>query len=173
MDFEDLLKIALALASIIQFFLSFIKGRSSEKDYGEVLVKLNLSMGKRKFLAFLFVGLIIYLGYVMVTGYFSILGILIIIYFILSIYDFSKLKIITSKGIGQKSFYSNAYYNFTCWSEVIEWTWSDKKENLLIFKINNNKKIETKDWQVLSLEKNDVHNYFEKYALSSFKEREK
>lgn len=86
------------------------------------------------------------------------------VYFLLSIYDFSKLKIITSAGIGQKSFYSNSYYNFTYWNNVIEWNWSKDKENLLIFKVKKNEKIQTKDWMVSSSERKSIDELFEKYA---------
>lgn len=164
MKFEDLLKIALVIASIAQFFLSFVKGRSMNKDYGNKLFTLNMGYAKRKFLALLFVGIIAYFAYTTVTGYFNILGILIVVYFLLSIYDFSKLKIITSTGIGQKSLYNNAYYNFTDWSSIVEWNWSKDKENLLIFKIRKKNRVETKDWLVLSSEKETVKELFQKYA---------
>lgn len=164
MEFEELLKITLIAASVVQFFLSFIKGRSRNKDYGEKLFILNLGYGKRKFLALLFIGLIVYLIYIIITGYFTVLGTFIVIYFLLSIYDFSKLKIITSIGIGQKSFYSNSYYNFTEWSNIVEWNWSKDKDNLLIFKIKKKEKIQTKDWIVIASEKEAINELFEKYT---------
>lgn len=166
MGFEELLKIALIVASVLQFFLSFIKGRSINKEYGDKLFILNLGYAKRRFLALLFIGLIVYFIYVIITGYFTVLGIFIVVYFLLSIYDFSKLKIITSTGIGQKSFYSNSYYNFTDWSSIVEWNWSEHKENLLIFKIRKNEKIQTKDWIVLASEKEAINELFQKYTGS-------
>lgn len=167
MKYEELLTIALSVASVIQLFLSFLKGRSRNKDSGDILAKLSEQSIKRKFLALLFIGLIGYLAYVIVTGYFSVLGIMIIIYFLLSIYDFSKSKIVTTKGIGQKSLYSNTYYNFAYWSDIVEWKWAGNKENLLLFKIRKKDKIETKDWQVSSLEKENINSFFEKYTNQS------
>jgi hypothetical protein len=164
LGFEELLKIALIVASVLQFFLSFIKGRSINKDCGDKLFVLNIGYAKRRFLALLFIGLIAYFIYVIITGYFTMLGIFIVVYFLLSIYDFSKLKIITSTGIGQKSFYSNSYYNFTDWSSIVEWNWSKDKENLLIFKIRKNEKIQTKDWMVSNSEREAINELFEKYT---------
>lgn len=134
------------------------------KEYGDKLFVLNTGYAKRRFLALLFIGLIAYFIYVIITGYFTVLGIFIVVYFLLSIYDFSKLKIITSTGIGQKSFYSNSYYNFTDWNNIVEWNWSKDKDNLLIFKIRKNEKIQTKDWMVLASEKEAINELFQKYT---------
>lgn len=164
MKFESLLKITLVIASLVQFFLSFVKARSNRKDYGVRLFTLNMSYTKRKLLALLFVGIIMYFAYIIVTGNFNILGMLIVVYFLLSIYDFCKLKIITSEGIGQKSFYSNAYYNFTNWSDIFEWNWSKDKKNLLIFKVKKNSRIETKDWLVSNSEIESIDQLFQKYT---------
>lgn len=161
MKFENILTIALIFASIIQFYLSFIKGRSREDNYGDMLVRLNMDMFKRNFLAALLIGICIYFVYVIIKNNFSVLGILIVIYFLLSIYDFSKMKIITSKGIGQKSFYSNSYYNFTKWSEIIDWQWSKEKQNSLLIKIQKEKMVLNKEWTVLNFEKEKVSKLFE------------
>ncbi|AKN31186.1 hypothetical protein Ccar_10120 [Clostridium carboxidivorans P7] len=161
MKFENILTIALIFASIIQFYLSFIKGRSREDNYGDMLLKLNMDMFKRKFLAALLIGICIYFVYVIIKNNFSVLGILIVMYFLLSIYDFSKMKIITSKGIGQKSFYSNSYYNFTKWSEIIDWQWSKEKQNSLLIKIQKEKMVLNKEWTVLNFEKEKVSKLFE------------
>ncbi|WPC39725.1 hypothetical protein [Clostridium sp. JS66] len=161
MKFENILTIALIFASIIQFYLSFIKGRSRQNNYGDMLLKLNMDMFKRNFLAALLIGICIYFVYVFIKNNFSVLGMLIVMYFLLSIYDFSKTKIITSKGIGQKSFYSNSYYNFTKWSEIIDWQWSKEKQNSLLIKIQKEKMVLNKEWTVLNFEKEKVSKLFE------------
>ena len=148
------------------YFYPLLKEEAEIKIW-RYFTKLSEHNIKRKFLALLFIGLIGYLVYVIITGYFSILGVMIIIYFLLSIYDFSKSKIVTTKGIGQKSLYSNTYYNFTYWSDIVEWKWAGNKENLLLFKIKKKDKIETKDWQVSSLEKENLNNFFQKYTNQS------
>ncbi|AKA67938.1 hypothetical protein [Clostridium scatologenes] len=161
MKFENILTAALIFASIIQFYLSFIKGRSREDDYGNMLLKLNMDMVKRKFLAALLIGICVYFVYVIIKNNFSVLGIFIVMYFLLSIYDFSKIKIITSKGIGQKSFYSNSYYNFTKWSEIIDWQWSKEKQSLLLIKIQKKDMVLNKEWNVLNFEKEEISKLFE------------
>ncbi|MDW8801960.1 hypothetical protein P8V03_12455 [Clostridium sp. A1-XYC3] len=166
LSFEKMLLIVLIIASISQLYLSFIKGRAPRKDNGEILLRLSASDIKRKFLAILFLGLMGYFIYVIITGYFTALGVMIVVYFLLSIYDFSKEKVVTDKGIGQKSLYSNVYYNFSYWKDIEEWHWSDKKENQLLFKIKIKDKVETKDWQVSSLEKEKIEELFKKYIES-------
>ncbi len=161
MKFEDLLKIALICASVIQFYLSFIKGRNRGKEYGDILLKLNMDNFKRKFLAALLIGICIYFVYAMIKNQFSIVEVFIVAYFLLSIYDFSKIKIITSKGIGQKSLYSNSYYNFTEWNKVIKWQWSEKNKNMLLISIKKEHGVVTKEWQVLNFEKETIKNIFE------------
>lgn len=158
-----MLTIVLIMASSTQFFLSFIKGKANKKDYGEVIFRLSILSIKQKFLAMLFAGLLAYSIYVVITGYFSTLGVMIIIYFLLSIYDFSKLKIITTKGIGQKSLYNNAYYNFSYWSDIVEWSWSEHKKNLLLFKIRKGDKIQTKDWEISFVEKEKINELFQQH----------
>ncbi len=161
MKFEDLLKIALIFASIIQFYLSFVKGRNKKGKYGKILFKLNMDANKRRFLAILLAGVVGYSFYVTIKNNVSTLGIFIVIYFLLSIYDFSKMKIITSEGIGQKSFYSNSYYNFTKWNKVVEWKWCPERQNLLFIKVQQKNKVVNKQWIVLNFEKEAINKIFE------------
>ena len=163
LKFDDFLKVVLIIASFAQFFLSFVKGRGINKDYGDKIFTLNMGYVRRRLLASLFIGLMAYFAYIIITGYFNILGILIVVYFLISIYDFSKIKIITSTGIGQKSFYSNAYYNFTEWNNIVEWNWSKDRKNLIIFKVKKKDRIETKDWLVIDSEKKIVDELFQKH----------
>lgn len=165
LSFERILLIVLTIASICQLYLSFIKGRASSKEYGEVLLKLSISNTKRKFLALLFLGLLVYLIYIIVTGYSSVLGIMIVVYFLLSIYDFSKEKIITDIGIGEKSLYSNSYYNFSMWQDIEEWQWPDNNKNELLFKIKKKGRVEVKYWQISSFEREKIHELFNKYVV--------
>jgi zona occludens toxin (predicted ATPase) len=164
LKFEDLLKIALIAASIIQFYLSFVKGRNKKGEYGNILLKLNMDGNKRRFLAVLLIGICGYFIYVIIKNNVSTLGMLIVIYFLLSIYDFSKMKIITSEGIGQKSFYSNSYYNFTQWNKVVEWQWCQEKQNLLLIKIQKKSKISNKQWTVLNFERETINKIFQENA---------
>lgn len=167
MYFDNVLKIMLSMALIAQFFLSFVKGRSFKKDYGKNIVILEWSSEKRKALSLIFIGLVIYIIYILVTGYFSMLSVLIVAYILVSVYDFSKIKIITSKGIGEKSFYSNAYYNFTYWENIVQWKWMENRKNILIFKLKRKNKIKTKDWKVLPSEIKEVEKCFSTNAFTS------
>ncbi|WP_369703900.1 hypothetical protein [Clostridium moutaii] len=167
LDFDNVLKIMLSIAFTVQFFLSFIKRRSFKKDYGKNILKLEWSGEKRKALSLIFIGLVTYIIYILVTGYFSTLSVLIVAYILISIYDFSKIKIITSEGIGEKSFYSNVYYNFIYWENILQWKWLEDKKNILIFKSKVKNKVETNDWKVLPSEIKEIEKCFSKNAFTS------
>lgn len=166
--FDNVLKDVLFLALIVQFFISFIKGRSFKKDLGKNILKLKWSTGKREILSLIFIGLAVYIVYVLITGYLSILSLLIISYILVSVYDFSKIKIITSTGIGEKSFYSGTYYNFIYWKKIVQWKWMEGRGNILIYKSKDkNGKIKIRDWKVLPSEIKKIEECFSKNVFIS------
>jgi len=160
MSYEKMLMLILAFVSVIQFYLSFIKGRSSIKDFGKEIYRLRINAMKQGFLGLLFVFILFYLFYSFIKSNFSTLGILIVIYVLLSIFDFSKVKVITDKGIGQKNFYNKQFYNFTLWNDMTAYEWSSSRQTMLIYKFNKKGKVLANDWEVCLNDKDEVERLF-------------
>ena len=164
MKYDEMLLIVVSLVSVLQFYLSFIKGRSKVKDAGKELYRLSVNAFKLNLLGLLFVLIIFYLGYSLIKSNYSVLGLVIVIYVLLCIFDFSKVKVITEKGIGQLGFYSRTFYNFSSWEELTEFQWYDKRKTMLIFKLNKNGKVLTKDWEVPIKDKAAVEKLFSEHV---------
>jgi len=164
MEIEKALVLTLEAAIVAQFFLSFIKGRSFIKDSGKILLMLRMSTGKQFIIVLTFLGLIFYFIFIITKGYYLFLGMLIVIYFILMIYDFSKKRIITDIGFGQKSMYTKTIYSFTIWTDITHWEWSKVRPGMLVFKYIKKNKIVTNDIDVPEKNREEVEGYFNKYV---------
>lgn len=164
MDIERALVLTLEAAVVAQFILSFIKGRSFIKDSGNIILTMRMSAGKQFITTSSFLGLIIYFIFIIIKGYYSLLAILIVIYFMLIIYDFSKRRVITDIGFGQKSMYTKTIYTFTRWSEVTAWEWSKFRPGMLVFKYMKKNKTITRDIDVPESKRKEVEGYFNKYV---------
>lgn len=160
MNYEKILLIVLIFACFAQFYLTFIKGRSSVKDFGKEIFRLRVNAMKFGLLGLLFVFIMFYLFYSLIKSNVSVLGLLIVIYILFAILDFSKIKIITDKGIGQKSLYYKGLYNFSLWENIEEYKWHEKTETMLIFKIHKDDKLLVKDWEVSIMDLEDVEKIF-------------
>lgn len=160
MNFEQLLTYVLIFACVTQFYYSFIKGRGAKKNFGDEIYMLRKNALKMKFLGLLFIFVAIYLVYSVKMSSISALGILIVFYILMSIFDFTKSKVITSYGIGEKSIYNNHLYNFIAWDEIIDFEWSDKRETMLVFKYKKNGKLYMNDWEVCKNDKDEVDRIF-------------
>ncbi|GAA0743151.1 DUF5673 domain-containing protein [Clostridium oceanicum] len=170
MKFDLALQYMLVLAIVVQFVLSFIKGRSSSKHIGEIVLNLKRSMIKQNFLLLLIIGIISYSVYSLVKSSDSVLGMLIVIYLLLCVYDFSKLKIITEKGLGNKSLYSKVVYDFAKWDDILEWEWHPKNPNLLFFTVKVKNKKDRRDWSILPTDKEKVDELLKKYIGNTYVE---
>jgi hypothetical protein len=160
MDYEKILTIIVAFACIIQIYFSFIKGRGSDTDYGRETYRLRQNSMKMKFLGLLFLLLLLYLVYALVTSSFSMLGMLVVVYVLMSIFDFTKSKVITEKGFGEKNIYNKRLYNFIPWDDLKEFEWSEKRETMLVFKYNRNGVLKVNDWEVCLNDKKQVDELF-------------
>lgn len=169
MDFEKILQIVLVIAIIVQFFYSFILERRKNKYVGNELMTLKRSQIKQSFILLLIIGIVSYMVYAFFKGTTSKIGLLIVIYLLLSIYDFTKLKIITDKGIGKKSIYDGSIYNFVCWEDITRWEWHPKHPNLLFFTFSNKKgKEDRRDWDIPASDKNNFEIILNKYIKNAF-----
>ena len=164
MEIDKALVLTLEAAIVAQFFLSFIKGRCFIKDSGKILLIIRMSAGKQFIIILTFFGLVFYFIFIIIKGYYLFLTILIVIYFILMIYDFSKKRIITDIGFGQKSMYTKSIYSFTSWPDIIHWEWSKTRSEMLIFKYMKNNKVVTNDIDVPKKNREEVEGYFNKYV---------
>lgn len=162
MDYEKILLIIVAFASIIQFYLTFIKGKSAVKTPGHEIYRLRSNGMKLKFLGLILVFIMFYLIYSLINSTFSYLGAVIVTYALLFIVDLSKIKVITEKGIGQRPFFNNQYYNFTLWEDMVDYEWSTKRSTMLIFKFNKEGNVITKDWEVSKNDMVQVEDFFKK-----------
>lgn len=160
MDYEKILTIIVAFACVIQVYFSFIKGRGKDTDYGRETYRLRQNSMKMKFLGLLFLLLLLYLVFALITSNFSLLGILVVIYVLMSIFDFTKSKVLTEKGFGEKNIYNKRLYNFIPWDDLKEFEWSDKRETMLVFKYNKNGVITVNDWEVCLNDKKQVDELF-------------
>ena len=160
MSYENMLLVVLIFACAAQFYLTFIKGRSSVEDFGKEIYRLRVNALKVGFLGLLFVFIIFYLFYSLIKSNASALGLFIVAYFLFAILDFSKIKIITDKGIGQKSLYIKKLYNFTLWEDMTAFEWHEKRKTMLIFKFNKDGKLQVKDWEVSVLDREVVEKIF-------------
>ncbi|NFE82218.1 hypothetical protein FCV23_17355, partial [Clostridium sporogenes] len=85
------------------------------------------------------------------------------------IYDFTKLKIVTDKGIGNKSLYNNSIYNFVYWEDITRWEWHPKHPNLLFFTFSNKKgRTDRRDWDIPSSDKENFESILNKYVKHAF-----
>ena len=169
MKFEKILQIVLVIAIVIQFFYSFILGRKQDKDIGNKLMTLKRSAMKQSFILLLMVSIVFYMLYAFIKGTASNTGLLIIIYFLISIYDFTKLKIVTDKGIGNKSLYNNSIYNFVYWEDITRWEWHHKHPNLLFFTFSNKKgRTDRRDWDIPTSDKENFESILNKYVKHAF-----
>jgi len=169
LKFEQILQIVLVIAIIIQFFYSFILGRKQDKDIGNKLMILKRNAVKQSFILLLMIGIVFYMLYAFIKGTTSNTALLIIIYFLISIYDFTKLKIVTDKGMGNKSLYNNSIYNFIYWEDITKWEWHPKHPNLLFFTFSNKKgKTDRRDWDIPSSDKEKFEIILNKYVKHAF-----
>lgn len=166
MDYEKILTVIVAFASVIQLYFSFVKGRGDEADYGREIYKLRQSATKLRFLGLLLVFILFYLAYAIITSNTSLLGVLVVFYTIISIYDFSKAKVITEKGFGEKSIYSKRLYNFVKWDDVESFVWSEKRETMLVFKYKKKGAHQMNDWEVCLNDKNHVDALFREHTAA-------
>lgn len=167
MDYEKILTIIVAFASVIQLYFSFIKGRGTEADYGRETYRLRQSSMKLKFLGLLLVFVLFYLVFALLTSNISLLGVMVVFYTIISIYDFSKSKVITEKGFGQKSIYTKRLYDFIRWEDVVSFEWSEKRETMLVFKHKKRGEYRMNDWEVCLNDKNQVDDLFRKHTAAN------
>ncbi|MBP1744577.1 MAG: hypothetical protein H6Q58_1555 [Firmicutes bacterium] len=172
MDYEKILTIIVAFACVIQVYFSFIKGRGDESDYGREVHRLRQSALKLRFLGLLFVFILFYLIYALMTSNISFLGVLVVVYVIISIYDFSKTKIITEKGFGEKSIYDKRLYNFIKWDDLEGFEWSEKRETMLVFKYKKRGELQMNDWEVCLNDKNQVDALFREHTASEDKKNQ-
>ncbi|WP_251859536.1 hypothetical protein [Clostridium sp. Marseille-Q2269] len=169
MNFEKILQIVLVIAIVIQFFYSFIIGREHNKNIGAKLMTLKRSAVKQSFILLLMLGVVSYMLYAFIKGAASNIGLLIVIYLIITVYDFTKLKIVTDKGIGNKSLYSNKIYNFTYWEDITRWEWHPKHPNVFFFTFLNKKnKKDRRDWDIPSSDKEKFESILNKYIKHVF-----
>ncbi|EDT84045.1 TPA: hypothetical protein ACXDAY_002871 [Clostridium botulinum] len=169
MKFEKILQIVLVIAIVIQFFYSFILGRKQDENIGNKLMTLKRSAMKQSSILLLMICIVFYMLYAFVKGTASNTGLLIIIYFLISIYDFTKLKIVTDKGIGNKSLYNNSIYNFVYWEDITRWEWHPKHPNLLFFTFSNKKgNADRRDWDIPSSDKENFESILNKYVKHAF-----
>lgn len=166
MNFEQMLLYVMIFACVFQFYFSFIKGRGSRREFGEVVYSLRKSSFKMKFLGLLFLLVLAYLIYAVKMSAVSALGLLIVFYVLISIFDFSKSKVITNTGIGEKSLFSNYLYNFIPWDDMKGFEWSPKRETMLVFKYNRKGKLQMNDWEVCQNDKNEVERLFKEHVVS-------
>lgn len=96
------------------------------------------------------------------------MGLLIVIYLILFIYDFSKIKIVTDKGIGNKSLYTKSIYNFANWEDIVKWEWHPKQRNVLFFNVKIKEKEDRRDWDIYSSDREKMNSVLQKYAGNAF-----
>ena len=160
MDTEKILTIIVAFACVIQVYFSFIKGRGKDTDYGMETYRLRQNSMKMKFLGLLFLLVLFYLVYALVTSSFSLLGVLVVIYVLMSIFDFSKSKVLTEKGFGEKNIYNKRLYNFIPWADLKGFEWSAKRETMLVFNYNKNGVLKVNDWEVCLNDKKQVDELF-------------
>jgi len=160
MDYEKILTIIVAFACSIQIYYSFIKGRGKDADYGREIYRLRQNAMKMKFLGLLILFVLFYLVYALITLNLSLLGVLVVIYVLMSTYDFTKSKVITEKGFGEKNIYNKRLYNFIPWDDLKEFEWSEKRETMLVFKYNKNGVLKVNDWEVCLNDKKQVDALF-------------
>jgi hypothetical protein len=164
MDSEKILTAIVAFACVVQFYFSFIKGRGTKEDYGSEVYKLRQSAMKLRFLGLLFLFVLFYLVYALITSNLSLLGVLAVVYVLMSIFDFSKSKVITEKGFGEKNMYSSRLFNFIPWGDLKGVEWSEKRETMLVFKYNKNGALRMNDWEVCKNDKEKVDALFREHA---------
>jgi hypothetical protein len=144
-------------------------GRKQNEDIGNKLIILKRNATKQSFILLLMIAIIFYMIYAFIKGATSNTAILIIIYFLISIYDFTKLKIVTDKGMGNKSLYNNSIYNFIYWEDITRWEWHPKHPNLLFFTFINKKgKTDRQDWDIPSSDKEKFEIILNKYVKHAF-----
>jgi len=160
MSYEKMLVGVLIFACLAQFYLTFIKGKSNLKDFGKEVFRLRVNAFKFGLLGLLFVFIMFYLFYSLIKSNATMLGLLIVLYVLFAILDFSKIKIITDKGFGQKSIYYKGLYNFSLWENIESYQWHDKRKTMLIFKINKEGKLITRDWEVSKMDLEEVDKLF-------------
>ena len=172
MSYETILTVVLIFACFIQFYLTFIKGRSNVKEFGNEIFRLKVNAFKFGLLGLLFVFIMFYLFYSLIKSNASILGLLIVIYVLFAILDFSKIKIITDKGFGQKSIYYKGLYNFYSWENIESYQWHDKRKTMLMFKINKEGKLITNDWEVSIMDLEEVNKLFNEHVKTKIEVQE-
>ncbi|MGE5627855.1 MAG: hypothetical protein ACM3X7_07025 [Solirubrobacterales bacterium] len=164
MNYENMLLILVAAASILQFYFTFLKGKSSIKSPGKEVYRLRSNGLKLKLLGLLFILILFYLIYAFVNSLLSYLGLAIVFYALLCILDFSKVNIITEKGIGTRNFYDKQLYNFILWENITEFEWSDRRATMLIYKYIKADKSITTDWEVCEKDKPEVEKLFKQHV---------
>jgi hypothetical protein len=160
MDYEKILTLIVAFACSVQIYSSFIKGRGKDSDYGKEIYRLRQNATKLKFLGLLLLFVLFYLVYALIISRLSLLGVLVVIYVLMSIYDFTKSKVITENGFGEKNIYNKRIYNFIPWDDLKEFEWSEKRETMLVFKYNKKGVLKVTDWEVCLNDKNQVDKFF-------------
>ena len=170
MNYEKMLLILVAAVSVLQFYFTFIKGRNSIKEPGDEVYKLRSNGLKMKLLGLLFVLILFYMFYALINSTVSYLGMVIVLYVLLCILDFSKVKVITEKGIGSRNFYNKQLYNFILWENMIEFEWSDRRKTMLIYKYNTDKNTVIADWEVCENDKPEVEKLFMEHVKMKQKE---
>ena len=151
---------------MIQLYFSFVKGRGDEADYGRETYRLRQSAIKLRFLGLLLIFILFYLVYAIITSNISLLGLLVVFYAVISIYDFSKAKVITEKGFGEKSIYSKRLYNFIKWEDMVSFEWSEKRETMLVFKYKKKGTHQMNDWEVCLNDKDHVDALFREHTAA-------
>lgn len=160
MDYEKILTLIVAFACSVQVYSSFLKGRDKDSDYGKKIYRLRQNATKLKFLGLLLLFVLFYLVYALIISRLSLLGVLVVIYVLMSIYDFTKSKVITENGFGEKNIYNKRIYNFIPWDDLKEFEWSEKRETMLVFKYNKKGALKVNDWEVCLNDKNQVDKLF-------------
>jgi len=167
MDSEKILTVIVSFACVIQFYYSFIKGMGKKEDYGSEVYRLRQSTMKLRFLGLLFLFILFYLVYALITSNLSLLGVLAVVYALMSIFDFSKSKVITEKGFGEKNMYSRRLFNFIPWGDLKGFEWSEKRETMLVFKYNRNGALRMNDWEVCRNDRDRVDELFREHAAGA------
>ncbi|NEZ46218.1 hypothetical protein FDF74_03205 [Clostridium niameyense] len=170
MSFDKIFQIVLIVAIVLQFYYSFIKGRESSVDVGKDILFLKRSSKKQSFILLIMILIIGYMMYAIIKSNVSNMGLLIVIYLILFIYDFSKIKIVTDKGIGNKSLYTKSIYNFANWEDIVKWEWHPKQSNILFFNVKIKEKEDRRDWDIYPSDREKMNSILQKYAGSAFVE---
>ncbi len=172
MDSEKILTIIVAFACVVQFYFSFIKGRGKKSDYGREVYRLRQSSLKLKFLGLLFLFILFYLVYALIKSNLSVLGLLVVVYVLMSIFDFSKSKVVTEKGFGERNMYSSNLFNFIPWEDLKGFEWSEKRETMLVFKYNKNGAVRMADWEVCMNDKDSVDALFREHLAEAESENQ-